>query len=87
MTTTKGSKARDGKKSLSPEKREGLLKVLQGRFQQNMQFHKGLQWVKVQSKLQANAEKLWSLAEMERTGGEPDVVGYDTESDEYIFYD
>ena len=83
----KASNARDSKKSLSTEQREGLLKVLQTRFEKNMYLHKGLQWVKVQSKLLANAEKLWSLSEMEKTGGEPDVVGYDSKTSEIIFYD
>src|SRR5690242_3417540 len=87
MTTMKASNARDSKKSLSTEQRESLLKVLQTRFEKNMHLHKGLQWVKVQSKLQAHTEKLWSLNEMEKTGGEPDVVGYDTKTSEFIFYD
>jgi hypothetical protein len=75
------------KKELSPEQREELLRVLNARFEKNMDCHKGLKWAKVQAKLEANAEKLWSLSEMERTGGEPDVVGYDKKTDEYIFYD
>ena len=75
------------KKELSPEQREELLRALKARFEKNMNRHKGLEWAKVQAKLQANAEKLWSLNEMERTGGEPDVVGHDKKTDEYIFYD
>ena len=83
----KATKARDSKKSLSPEQSERLLEVLQARFERNMPRHKGLQWAKVQAKLQANADKLRSLGDMEGSGGEPDVVGYDTKADEYIFYD
>ncbi|ODA38733.1 DUF4256 domain-containing protein [Desulfosporosinus sp. BG] len=64
-----------------------LLGALQARFEKNMNRHKGIEWTKLQAKLEANTEKLWSLNEMERTGGEPDVVGYDETSDEYIFYD
>jgi len=72
---------------LSAKDREALLKVLQARFEKNMNRHKGLEWAKVQAKLQANADKLWSLNEMEKTGGEPDVVGHDKKSGEYIFFD
>ena len=75
------------KKKLSPEQREELLRALKARFEKNMNRHKGLEWAKVQAKLEANTEKLWSLNEMERTGGEPDVVGYAKKTDEYIFYD
>ncbi len=75
------------KKQLSPKQREELLKVLKARFEKNLNRHKGLDWVKVQSRLEANAEKLWSLNEMERTGGEPDVVGHDKKTGEYIFFD
>jgi len=75
------------KKKLSPEQREELLRLLKLRFEKNMNRHKGLEWVKVQTKLDANTEKLWSLNEMERTGGEPDVVGHDKKTGEYIFYD
>jgi hypothetical protein len=75
------------KKELSPEQREELLRALKARFEKNMNRHKGLEWAKVQAKLEANTEKLWSLNEMERTGGEPDVVGHDKKTDEYIFYD
>ncbi|WFA09028.1 DUF4256 domain-containing protein [Tissierella sp. Yu-01] len=77
----------NGNKELTQEQRDELLKTLKARFEKNMNFHKGIEWDKVQTKLEANAEKLWSLNEMERTGGEPDVVGYDNNTDEYIFYD
>ncbi|MFA6087989.1 DUF4256 domain-containing protein [Mucilaginibacter sp.] len=75
------------KKDLSPEQREELLNVLKVRFEKNVSRHKGLEWAKVQAKLETNTEKLWSLDEMEITGGEPDVVGYDKKTGEYIFYD
>jgi len=75
------------KKELSAEQREELLRVLKVRFEKNLNRHKGLEWAKVQAKLEANTKKLWSLNEMERTGGEPDVVGNDKKTDEYIFYD
>src|SRR5450631_2369783 len=75
------------KKELSSKQREELLKTLKARFEKNMNRHKGLDWAKVQTKLEANTEKLWSLNEMEKTGGEPDVVGHDKKSGEYIFYD
>ena len=75
------------KKELSPEQREELLRALKARFEKNMNRHKGLEWAKVQTKLEAHTEKLWSLNEMERTGGEPDVVGYDKKTGEYVFYD
>src|SRR5688572_21125995 len=75
------------KKKLAPEQREELLSVLKARFDKNMNRHKGLEWAKVQAKLRADAEKLWSLSEMERTGGEPDVVGHDKKTGEYTFYD
>ena len=75
------------KKELSPEQREELLKALKARFEKNMNRHKGLEWAKVKAKLEASAEKLWSLNEMERTGGEPDVVGHDKKTGEYIFFD
>jgi len=79
--------SKTNKKDLSPERREELLRTLKARFEKNMNRHKSLEWAKVQAKLEANAEKLWSLHEMERTGGEPDVVGHDKETGEYIFYD
>jgi len=75
------------KKELSPEQREGLLRTLKARFEKNLNRHKGLGWAKVQAKLEANTEKLWSLNEMESTGGEPDVVGHDKKTGEYTFYD
>src|ERR1700740_65021 len=75
------------KKKLSPEQRVELLIALKARFEKNMNRHKGLEWAKVQAKLEAGTEKLWSLHEMERTGGEPDVVGHDKKTGEYIFYD
>ena len=75
------------KKELSPEQREELLRALKGRFEKNMNRHKGLEWAKVQAKLEANTEKLWPLNEMERTGGEPDVVQHNKKTGEFIFYD
>lgn len=75
------------KNELSPEQRQELLFTLKARFEKNMSRHKGLEWTKVQAKLEANTEKLWSLNEMEKTGGEPDVVGYDATTGEYIFCD
>src|ERR671918_1637593 len=75
------------KKELSPKQREELLRALKARFAKNMNRNKGLEWAKVQAKLEAHIEALWSLNEMERTGGEPDVVGHDKETGEYIFYD
>src|SRR5215213_6354115 len=75
------------KKELSTDQREELLRTLKARFEKNMNRHKGLEWAKVQAKLEANTGKLWSLNEMERTGGEPDVVGHDEKTGEYIFYD
>jgi hypothetical protein len=80
-------KIKSGKKKLSAERREELLRALQARFEKNMNRHKGLEWAKVQARLEANTEKLWPLNEMERTGGEPDVVGHDKKTGEYIFYD
>ena len=79
----------DSKKMLLPEKREELLGVLKTRFEKNMNRHKGIEWAKVQARLDqpARGDILWSLNEMERTGGEPDVVGYDKNTGEYIFYD
>src|SRR6202035_539322 len=75
------------KKKMTPERCQELLRGLKASFEKNMNRHKGLEWAKVQAKLEANAEKLWSLNEMERTGGEPDVVGHDKKTGEYIFYD
>lgn len=74
-------------KKLSPKQRDELLKVLQARFDENMHRHKGLDWAKVQMRLEANPEKLWSINEMESTGGEPDVVGHDKKTGEYIVFD
>ncbi|MES2554605.1 MAG: DUF4256 domain-containing protein [Bacteroidota bacterium] len=75
------------KKTLSEEQREALISTLKERFEKNMRRHEGLEWDKVQAKLEAKPAKLWSLDEMELTEGEPDVVGYDKQTDEYIFYD
>jgi hypothetical protein len=77
----------NNKKKVSPEQREELLGALKARFEKNMSRHTGLEWAQVQAKLETSAEKLWSLHEMERTGGEPDVVGHDKKTGEYIFYD
>jgi hypothetical protein len=74
-------------RQLSPEQRVELLGALKARFEKNMKRHEGLEWAKVQARLEHNAEKLWSLNEMERTGGEPDVVGHDGKTGEYVFYD
>ena len=82
------SNMKSNQKELSPKQRDELLRVLKARFEKNLNRHKGLDWAKVQSRIcgmEANAEKLWSLQEMERTGGEPDVVG--VESGEYVFFD
>jgi hypothetical protein len=73
--------------ALSQKQSEELIKTLKARFEKNMNRHKGLEWAKVQAKLEANAKKLWSLNEMERTGGDPDVVGHDKKTGEFIFYD
>jgi hypothetical protein len=80
-------KAESDKKKLSSEQAEKLLKTLKARFEKNMNHHKGLDWAKVQATLKAKPDKLWSLGEMERTGGEPDVVSHDKETGEYIFFD
>ncbi len=82
MNNTKGNQ-----RELSPKPREGLLKALKARFQENPSRHQGLDWARVQARLEASAEKLWSLQEMERTGGEPDVVGHDKKTGGYIFVD
>jgi Protein of unknown function (DUF4256) len=82
MSTTKGRKT-----ELSPKQQETLLSVLKERFEKNPKRHSGLTWAKVQTKLEARPDKLWSLAEMERTGGEPDVVGHDTKTGEFVFMD
>ena len=77
----------DNKKELRAAEREELLRVLESRFEKNMERHKGLLWNKVRARLEGSTEKLWSLSEMERTGGEPDVFDYDKKTGEYIFYD
>jgi hypothetical protein len=81
------AKKASSKKELSTKQREDLLRTLKSRFEKNMARHKGLDWPKVQARLDANPGKLWSLDKMEETGGEPDVVGYDKKTGEYIFYD
>ena len=78
---------KSNKKKLSPAQCEELLRTLKSRFEKNMNRHQGLEWAKIQSKLEANPEKLYSLNEMEITGGEPDVVGHDKNTGEYVFYD
>jgi uncharacterized protein DUF4256 len=78
---------KSNKKELSPADREEFLTELKERFEKNMNRHKGVEWAKVKAKLEADAKKLWSLSEMERTGGEPDVAGFDKKTGEYIFYD
>jgi Protein of unknown function (DUF4256) len=87
MRATRARNINSNKKDFSPEQRKELLRSLKTRFEKTMNRHKGLEWDKVQAKLEANAEKLWSLTEMERTGGEPDVVGHDKKTGEYTFYD
>ena len=77
----------ENKRELSPEQGAELIKILKGRFEKNMNRHKGLEWAKLQAKFEANTEKLWSLNEMERTSGEPDVIDFDKNSDKYIFCD
>jgi hypothetical protein len=79
--------AKGNKNVLTQKEAEELLSTLKTRFEKNMKRHKDIEWVKVQARLQAHIEKLWSLNEMERTGGEPDVVGYDKKTGEYIYYD
>ena len=81
------NKMNSNRKELSPEQREELFRALKARFEKNMNRHKGLEWAKVQAKLESNTGKLWSLNEMERTGGEPDVVSHDKKTGEYMFYD
>ena len=87
MKATTPRSMNSSKKNLSPEQREQLLRALNARFEKNKNRHEDLAWAQVQGKLDASAEKLWSLNEMERTGGEPDVVGHDERTGEYIFYD
>ncbi len=81
------SKINNSVKKLSSDERKGLLNELKSRFEKNMVRHKGIEWANVQAKLETNPEKLWSLNEMEITGGEPDVVGYDKKTNEFMFYD
>lgn len=76
-----------GRQQITSKQCEELLKTLRARFEKNLKRHKGIEWTKVQSKLEHDIEKLWSLSEMERTGGEPDVVGFDKKTGEYIYYD
>lgn len=87
IKTLGGFIMKNEKRELSLEQREEQLRLLKARFEKNINCHKGLNWASVQAKLDDNIEKLWSLSEMERTGGEPDVVGHDKETGEYIFYD
>src|SRR5438046_7183784 len=87
MRATRARDIKSNKKDLSPEQRKELLGALKARFEKNMNRHKGLEWAKVQAKIEASTKKLWSLNEMERTGGEPDVVGHDKKTGEYIFFD
>jgi hypothetical protein len=81
------AQSQKNKKELSSQQRKELLGALKARFEKNMNRHKDLEWAEVQAKLEGHADKLWSLNEMERTGGEPDVVGHDQKAGEYIFYD
>ena len=87
MTATKARTTTSSKKDLSPEQRQELLKTLKARFEKNIDRHRNLEWPKVQTRLEANPAKLWSIGEMERTGGEPDVVAQDKKTGEFIFYD
>ena len=88
MPTQEAQKrAVETRQQLPLEQRGALLRTLKARFEKHMNRHLGLQWAAVQSRLEANPEKLWSLHEMERTGGEPDVVGHDKATGEYVFYD
>jgi hypothetical protein len=87
MKATRAPNINSNKEDLSPEQREELFRALKARFEKNMNRHKGLEWAKIRAKLEANTGKLWSLNGMERTGGEPDVVGHDKKTGEYIFYD
>jgi Protein of unknown function (DUF4256) len=87
MKATTARNINSNKKDLSAKQREQLLRALQSRFEKNMNRHQGIEWAAIQAKLEDNTEKLWSLNEMERTGGEPDVVGQDKKTGEYILYD
>jgi hypothetical protein len=87
MPTPKAQKRNGGTRQLSPKERDALLSSLKARFEKNMNRHRGLQWAAVQARLEANPERLWSLHQMEQTGGEPDVVGQDKKTGEYVFFD
>ncbi len=87
MKATKSASASNSKRGLSGEQRTELLRSLKARFEKNVNRHNGLKWSDVQAKLEGNPEKMWSLNEMEKTGGEPDVVGQDKKTGEFIFYD
>ncbi|HLK34578.1 MAG TPA: DUF4256 domain-containing protein [Terriglobales bacterium] len=87
MKSMRARKIDSGKRAVSGEERGELLEVLKSRFEKNMNRHKEVAWAEVEARLKSNGEKLWSLQEMERTGGEPDVVGQDKETGEYLFYD
>ena len=87
MKATRAPNTHSDKKDLSPKQHEELLTALKARFEKNRNRHKGIEWAQVQAKLEAHPEKLWSLHEMERTGGEPDVIGQDKQTGEYVFYD
>src|SRR5437773_7250731 len=87
MRATTARNINNNKKGLSPEQCKQQIRALKASFEKNMNRHKDLEWAKIQATLEANTEKLWSLNEMERTGGEPDVVGHDKKTGEYIFYD
>src|SRR6516165_10471314 len=85
MNATRTRNINRDKKDLSPQQREELMETLKARFEKNMNRHRGVEWAQVQAKLQANAERLWSLNEMERTGGEPDVIGHDNNTGECVY--
>jgi hypothetical protein len=87
MGKNMSAKSVDKSKELSPKQRVELLNTLKKRFEHNMNRHMGLDWLKIQAKIEAKPDKLWSLSEMERTGGEPDVIGFDKSTDEFLFYD
>src|SRR5258708_31154936 len=87
MRATSARNINSNKMNLSPKQREELLRALKARFEKNMNRHEGLEWAEVQARLEVNAERLWSLNEMESTGGEPDVVDHDKKTGEYIFHD
>ena len=82
-----GTRGAEGRKGLSAEQREALVRTLKARFEKHTNRHQGLEWAKVQARLDASPDRLWSLHEMERTGGEPDVVGHDRKTGEYVFFD